>query len=141
MFQGLAYFNLGRHTEALECFNSVIDLDPGSRQAVSSHIVKAFIEGNIQEGISYAERYEQNDSGDAEAWYFISFLYGMLGDVDGCVRCLRRAVDGGFFNYPLMSSDKNLDAAREDPEFKKILEKARLKHEAFQESIYHSSPV
>jgi TolB-like protein/Flp pilus assembly protein TadD len=42
LFQGLAYFNLGKNAEALECFNRVILLDPGSRQAISSGIVKAF---------------------------------------------------------------------------------------------------
>jgi TolB-like protein len=135
LFQGLAYFNLGKNTEALECFNSVIQIDPGNRQAISSGIVKSFIEGDIEAGISYAETYEQIDSGDAEAWYFISFLYGMLGEKEACIRCLRRAVDGGFFNYPLMSTDKNLDSARGEPEFEDILEEARIKHLAFKESV------
>ncbi len=136
LFKGLAYFSLGKNSEAMACFNKVIALDPGNRQAISSSIVKAFMEGNIKLGISYAKKYEQIDSGDAEAWYFISFLYGMLGDAEGCIRCLRRAVDGGFFNYPLMSRDKNLDSAREEPEFQEILEEARLKHLAFKESVF-----
>lgn len=136
LFQGLAYFNLGKRDKALDNFHRAIDLDPGSRQAISSGIVKAFIEGNMQEGIAKANTYEQNDSGDAEAWYFISFLYGMLGEKDGCVRCLKKAVDGGFFNYPLMSADKNLDSARDDPAFKKILEEARLKHLAFKKLVF-----
>jgi len=135
VFQGLAYFNLGMNKEAMTCFNKVIALDPGNRQALSSSLVKAYMEGDIKLAISHAEKYEQTDSGDAEAWYFISFLYGMLGDTDGCLRCLRRAVDGGFFNYPLMISDKNLDSTREEPEFQEILEEARLKHLAFKESV------
>jgi hypothetical protein len=61
----------------------------------------------------------------------------MLGEKEACIRCLRRAVDGGFFNYPLMSTDKNLDSARDEPEFKKILEEARIKHQAFKESVYN----
>jgi tetratricopeptide (TPR) repeat protein len=120
-------------TEALECFNRVIQIDPGNRQAISSGVLKALIEGDIEAGISHAETYEQFDSGDAEAWYFISFLYGMLGEKEACIRCLRNAVEGGFFNYPLMSSDKNLDSARDEPAFKEILEDARIKHLAFKE--------
>jgi TolB-like protein len=133
LFQGLAYLSLGMKTEALECFNRVIQIDPGNRQAISSGVLKAFIEGDIEAGISHAETYEQFDSGDAEAWYFISFLYGMLGEKEACIRCLRNAVEGGFFNYPLMSSDKNLDSARDEPAFKEILEDARIKHLAFKE--------
>ena len=136
LFQGLAYFNLGMNTEALDCFNRVIRIDPGNRPAISSSLVKAFIEDDIHEGLSHAARYEQFDFTDAEAWYFISFLYGMLGDVEGCVRCLKRAVDGGFFNYPLMSKDPNLDPAREDPEFQKVLQQAKEKHLAFKERFF-----
>lgn len=131
LFKGLANLNLGRETEALECFNEVIRIDPGSRQAISSGVAKAYIEGDIEAGISHAETYEQFDSGDAEAWYFISFLYGMLGEKEACIRCLRRAVEGGFFNFPLMSSDKNLDSVRGEAAFKEILEEARIKHLAF----------
>jgi TolB-like protein len=133
LFQGLAYLSLGMKTEALECFNRVIQIDPGNRQAISSGVLKAFIEGDIEAGISHAETYEQFDSGDAEAWYFISFLYGMLGEKEACIRCLRKAVEGGFFNYPLMSSDKNLDSVREEAAFEEILEDARIKHLAFKE--------
>lgn len=134
LFQGLAYFNLGKDAEALECFNRVIQIDPGNRQAISSGIVKAFLEGDMEAAVAYASTYEQFDSGDAEAWYFISFLYGMLGEKEACIRCLRKAVEGGFFNYPLMARDQNLDAARDEPEFQEILEEARKKHLAFKES-------
>jgi tetratricopeptide (TPR) repeat protein len=136
LFQGLAYFNLGKNKEALENFNRIISIDPDTRPAISSSLVKAFIEGDIQEGLSYAAKYEQYDFTDAEAWYFISFLYGLLGDAEGCVRCLRKAVDGGFFNYPLMSRDPNLDQIRDNPEFRQILETAREKHAAFKEKFF-----
>jgi len=136
LFQGLAYFNLGMNQEALGCFNQVLRIDPGNRPAISSSLVKAYIEGNIQEALAHAAHYEQFDFDDAEAWYFISFLYGMLGDAEGCVRCLIRAVDGGFFNYPLLSRDPNLDSAREDPEFQIVIQKAKEKHLAFKERFF-----
>jgi len=133
--QGLALLKLGKITEAVECFNRVVKLDPNAGETIFTSSAKAFIEGNSKEALSYAIQYEQLQIADAEAWYFKSFLYGMLGDKEGCVRCLRRAVDGGFFNYPLMSTDKNLDPARDDQKFQKILEEARIKHMAFKESV------
>ena len=136
LFQGLAYFNVGMKTEALNCFNRVIRIDPGNRPAISSSLLKAHIEGNYHEALSHAAQYEQFDFADAEAWYFISFLHGILDDAEACVRCLTRAVEGGFFNYPLMSRDPNLDQVRDDPEFQKVLQRAKKKHLAFKERFF-----
>lgn len=135
MIEGLALSKLGKKKEAVECFDRVIKLDPDSRQAIVTRAVKAFIEGSFDEGLSHARHYEQFQSADGEAWYFNAFLYGMMGDAEGCIRCLNRAIDEGFFNYPLMSTDSNLDPVRDDPEFQKVLQKAREKHLAFKEQL------
>jgi hypothetical protein len=98
--------------------------------------MKAFIEGNIEEGIDAARKFEQANIADAEAWYHFAENYGLLGDRDGCIRALQRAVDGGFFNYPSMLTDSFLDSVREDPEFQRILEMAKAKHEAFKKRFF-----
>jgi len=134
--QGLAHHKLGKNTEAVECLNRVINLDPNAGETIFTRSAKAFIEGNPEEALSYAIQFEQFQIADAEAWYFKSFLYGMQGDKEGCIRCLRKAVDSGFFNYPLMSTDSYLDPAREDPEFQKVLQKAKEKHLAFKERFF-----
>ena len=133
---GLALHKLGKNTEAIECFNRVIKLDPNTGETVFTRSVKAFAEGNPEEALSYAIQFEQFQIADAEAWYFKSFLYGMSGDKEACIRCLSKAVDSGFFNYPLMSTDSYLDSAREDPEFQKVLQKAKEKHLAFKERFF-----
>ena len=134
--QGHALQKLGKNTEAVECFNRAIILDPNTGEAIFTSSAKAFIEGNPKEALSYAIQFDQFQIADAEAWYFKSFLYGMLGDKEGCIRCLKKAVDNGFFNYPLMSTDSYLDSAREDPEFQKVLQKAKEKHMAFKELFF-----
>ena len=134
--QGLALLKLGKNTEAVESFNRVIRLNPNTGETIFTISAKAFIEGNPEEALSYAIQYDKLQIADAEAWYFKSFLYGMLGDKEGCIRCLRKAVDSGFFNYPLMSTDSNLDPAREHPEFQKVLQKAKEKHLAFKERFF-----
>ena len=58
------------------------------------------------------------------------------GNRDGCIRSLRRAVDGGYFNYPLMLTDIFLDPVRDDPEFREILERAKEKHLAFRKRFF-----
>ncbi|MEA3479335.1 MAG: tetratricopeptide repeat protein, partial [Bacteroidota bacterium] len=134
--QGLALHKLGRNTEAIEYYNRVIKLDPNTGETIFTRSAKAFAEGNPEEASSYATQFEQFQIDDAEGWYFKSFLYGMSGDKEGCIRCLSKAVDSGFYNYPLMSTDSFLDAAREDPEFQKVLQKAKEKHLAFKERFF-----
>jgi len=134
--QGLALIKLGKKTEAIECFNRAINLDANTGETIFTSSAKAFLEGNPEEALSYAIQFEQFQIVDAEAWYFKSFLYGMSGDKEGCIRCLRKAVDSGFFNYPLMSTDSYLDPVREDSEFQKVLQKAKEKHLAFKEQFF-----
>jgi len=137
MFQGMTLLKLDRNVEALKCFNRVIELDPDSRPAIVARTFKAFIEGNPKEALAHAAHYEQFDSPDAEVWYFSSLVYGSLGNVEGCIRCLNKAVNGGFFNYPAMSRESYLDLAREDPEFRKILAKAKERHLDFKEHFFN----
>jgi tetratricopeptide (TPR) repeat protein len=134
--KGQALFRQGKHEKALEYLNRAIKLEPGKLAALTSTGVKAFIEGNLEEGIMAAQKFEEFNIADAEAWYFIAENYGLLGEKEGCLRCLQKAVDGGFFNYPLMSTDFYLDSVRDDPEFQKILEDAHRKHHAFNKRFF-----
>jgi hypothetical protein len=103
--------------------------------------VKAFIEGNIQKGLHAAHKFEQANISDAEAWNAFASIYGLLGDKEGCIRTLKRAVAGGFFNYPFMLTDSFLDSVRDDPEFQRILEMAKAKHNAFKKKFFPESSV
>ncbi len=90
------------------------------------------IHGNTKEGLDATHKLEQANFADAETWYYTTVgFYALLGDRDGCIRTLRRTVDGGFFNYPFMLNDSYLDSMRADPEFQEILAIAKKKHLAF----------
>ncbi len=136
-YQGEALLRMGKYNEALAYFSRALHLEqPGKGTFLMSTGMKAYIEENIEEGLSAIRKFEQLNIPDAEAWYFNASMYGLLGEKEGCIRCLRRAVDDGFFNYPLMNTDFFLDLARDDPEFQKILEKAKKKHLAFKERFF-----
>jgi len=134
--QAQALFRLGRKKEALACLSDIFIQEPGGLEANAASAMKAYMEGNIEKGLLAAHDFENFNLVDAEAWYFNAGYYGLMGDKEGCIRCLRRAVDGGFFNYPLMFTDSNLDPARDDPEFQKVLQKAKVKHLAFKERFF-----
>jgi len=135
-FAGYTLFQQGNQKQAVECFDRVIDMEPDGLVALWITGIKSFIEGNNEEGLTAARKFEQFNIADAEAWYHFAENYALLGDKDGCVRTLQRAVDGGFFNYPFMLTDSFLDSVRDNPEFQRILEMAKAKHEAFKKRLF-----
>jgi len=135
-YQGAALFRMGREDQAVEYFNRCISMNPDGLQALWVTCMKAYIEGNIEEGLEAGRIFELVNIVDAESWYHFAGNYGLLGDRDGCVRALQRAVDGGFFNYPFMRNDSFLDSFREDEEFQMVLQEAREKHLSFQKKFF-----
>jgi TolB-like protein len=135
-YQGSALLRMGKEVEAVEYFNRLINIYPDGLQALWVTCIKASIEGNIDHGMEAARQFEAANILDAEAWYHFAGNYGLLGDIDGCVRALQRAVDGGFFNYPFMLDDFFLDSVREDEEFQRVLQEAKEKHLAFRKKFF-----
>jgi len=130
-YQGAFLFRLGREVEALEYINRCLSMDSDGLQALWVTGIKAYIEGNIDVGLEAARQFEKVNIQDGEAWYHFAGNYALLGDKEGAIRSLTRAVDGGFFNYPFMLEDFFLDSLRDDEEFKRILQEAREKHLEF----------
>jgi len=135
-YQGEFLFRMGKEDQAVEYFNHCISTNPDGLQALWVGCMKAYIEGDTEVGLEAARRFELVNVVDAEAWYHFAGNYGLLGDRDGCVRALQRAVDGGFFNYPFMLKDSFLDSMREDEEFLTVLQEAREKHVSFQKNFF-----
>jgi serine/threonine protein kinase/tetratricopeptide (TPR) repeat protein len=133
---GVTLLQQGNRKQAVEYFDRVIEMEPDGLLALWVSGIKAFTEGNIEEGLKAGRKFEQIGISDAEAWYHFAENYGLLGDKEGCVRTLQRAVDGGFFNYPFMRTDSFLDSVRDDPEFQRILKTAKVKHEAFKKKFF-----
>jgi TolB-like protein/Flp pilus assembly protein TadD len=136
---GAALMQQGNLERAVTHFDRVIDMEPDGLVALWVSGLKDFTDGNIEEGIAGARRFEQFNIADAEAWFHFAENYGVLGDKDGCIRALKRAVDGGFFNYPFMLTDSFFDSVRDDREFQQILEIAKKKHEAFKKKLFPES--
>ena len=134
--QGAALLRLGRRGEALEYLNRSIEMDPNGLSALWATGMKAYIEGDTCEGLDATRKIEEANIIDAEAWYHFSGNYGLLGDKDGCIRSLRRAIDGGFFNYPFMLNDFCFDSVRDSDEFQELLQQAKQKHLIFQRRYF-----
>ena len=128
-WQGQIHLRLGDEERALSSFDKVIEMD---QQGVGNwaSIMKSYLEGKPEEGLQVLQKLEENLV-DAEQFYNIANLYGLLGYKEQCIRTLRKAVSGGFFCYPVLQNDSFLDPVRNEPEFQELLEEAKVKHEAF----------
>jgi hypothetical protein len=96
----------------------------------------AYIEQKKVEGLKMAKELEQSDPWDSEGLYTLASIYGLFGEKKRCSLILRKAVEGGFFNYPFMLKDTFFDPVRDDPEFKEVLLLAKEKHEAFKRKYF-----
>ncbi len=93
------------------------------------------LEGKPEIGLRALQILEENFV-DAEQYYNIANLYGLLGYKEHCIRTLHKAVSRGFFCHPVFLNDKFLDSVRGGPEFQEILNEARIKHEAFERRYF-----
>ncbi|TDI93983.1 MAG: hypothetical protein E2O76_16390 [Caldithrix sp.] len=73
---------------------------------------------------------------DGEVWYLNAGVYCINQEIDKCISVLDKAVKRGYFAYPHMLKCRFLDPARGNPGLDAVLDKARLKHEAFKEKFF-----
>ncbi len=136
-WQGYMLFRQGYYEKANEYFDRIIAMDPDGFWARSSLLWNEIMKGNNKEGLAILNELVKSSSEDAEMWYYWAIEYAVLGDKKGCVRMLQKAINGGFFNYPFMLTDSFLDPMRDDPEFQKVIEKAKEKHLAFKNLFFN----
>jgi TolB-like protein/Tfp pilus assembly protein PilF/predicted Ser/Thr protein kinase len=58
-FVGFTLFQQGNQKQAVECFDRIIDMEPDGLMALWVTGLKAFIEGNIEEGLTASRKFEQ----------------------------------------------------------------------------------
>jgi TolB-like protein/predicted Ser/Thr protein kinase len=135
-WKGQLYLRQGQQDLALEYLNRSISLDPNSNTGYWAMSIKAYLERNNSEGIRFTKLTEEKNPTDSEVWYNVANTYGLLGEKDGCIRTLRNAVNGGFYNYPFMLTDYFFDSVRDEPEFQEVLALAKEKYEAFKKKFF-----
>lgn len=104
-------------------------------KALSASMIHREMDG-LQTLHALESKIAERGVGDPEASYKIAQAYAVLGDKASALRNLRRSVESGFFCYPYFTTDPLLNILRGEPEFKSILEIARLRHESFKRVFF-----
>jgi hypothetical protein len=101
--------------------------------------ILSYLEGKNKEGIQVLQILEKADIYVSETLYIIAQTYALLNDHEGCIRLLKKAIDGGYFNYPYMLRDPFLQSVQNNPEFQLLLSLAKEKHETFKQKYFTAS--
>lgn len=128
---GQIHIRRGERELAVESLGRALAIEPDSSVGRWAFAMRAYLRGDRAQGLQALEKVERAGIVDGEQWYHFGNVHALLGDADGCLRDLERAVDSGFFNYPFMLHDAFLDPLRGAPRFQRILARARDKHQAF----------
>ena len=93
---------------------------------------KFLINGELDKGEKIVTKLIQMNIPDSEMKYRFSHFYILLNDKEKALKALDEAVDGGFFCYNYIKSDPLTEKIHNEPKFKQILEKAKIRHELYE---------
>ena len=134
--KGYALFRMSKQQESIKYFKRSFKLGPEGLTGQLSQAMIAILEGDKNDARVLIKKVEKHQLKDAEAWYFFAQIYGLLGDRDACNRCLRRSIDGGFFNYPLMCEDIFFKTVNDGLKFQELIALAKNKHLKFKKELF-----
>ncbi len=79
---------------------------------------------------------EERGVSDAESLFKIAQTYAVLGDQPAALHALNHTVNGGFFCDACLVTDPLLAGMRSDPEFQKLVQEARQRHDQFKARFF-----
>jgi TolB-like protein/Tfp pilus assembly protein PilF len=139
-YRGFAHYYQKDWEEAAKHFDHAVELDHSLLQAQIGKAFSLGIRRHERNGVATLREVEmkinQRGVGDPEATYKIAQAYAVLADKASALRVLKHSIDSGFFSYPYFMNDPLLDSLRKDSEFEQLMNKARLRHEAFAKSFF-----
>jgi TolB-like protein len=138
-YRGFGEFHERNMEEASRDFERAYQLQPSLYAQIGKALNEAIRhqEANGLEILHTVEgKIKDRGVGDPEAVYKLAQAYAVLQDKISALRALRSSVESGFFSYPYLTSDPLLNGLRDDPEFERILESARQRHQAFKTRFF-----
>ena len=127
---GVSYMKMGDYEDARIWITQAWETDSVGSFGLFAGARLAFLDGNSKDWINRIRQLAQTVV-DSEALYLWAVLSVMLEDNQQGLYMLNKAVDQGYYPYRAFVINPFLDPVRDDPEFQRIVEKAKIKHEAF----------
>ncbi|MGH9944892.1 MAG: TPR end-of-group domain-containing protein [Pyrinomonadaceae bacterium] len=130
-YAGVSHFYLKEYDKATRLFDEAAQLDAPSIWSAFGRAYKAAAEGDGTRLLELTKELETRDIVDGERRYRLAHFYALAGRRAAALYNLRKAIEGGFFNYPYISRDPLLASISGSDEFKLLLRQAKRRHETF----------
>jgi tetratricopeptide (TPR) repeat protein len=105
----------------LDFFEGILHRNPDYIDVLRVHGNNLTLKGLYGDGLKVDRRIVELRPRDALAHYNLACSYSLLKRVDLALRSLRRAIELGYHDFRYMRQDRDLDAVRKDPRFRRLL--------------------
>lgn len=120
----------GNKTEANADFEAVLRKDTVVSNSSCRQYALHYL-GRDKEAEEWMDRMIADDPDDCGNYYDRACLYSRMGRLNESVAALRTAFEKGYRSFSHISLDDDMDAVRDLPEFKALIEEYEAKHAAF----------
>ena len=132
-YQSMPYIYMNQIDEAIDFLNDVIDnKDNTGTWLLISKAYLSLLKGDLENGLKHVDDLKNLGITDSEMKYRLVHFYVMLKDEANALKALEDAVNGGFFCYAYIKSDPLTKPIHNNPSFKQIVEKAKIRHELYE---------
>ncbi|HUA97465.1 MAG TPA: protein kinase [Terracidiphilus sp.] len=139
-YRGFGEYYLHNAQQAARDFDRAYTLNPDLIQAKIGEVLSDSIHGRRDAGLTLLhatqDAMEDRGVGDAESMYKIAQAYAVLGDRHDALHALSHTVEGGFFCSSCFATDPLLAGIRADPEFQRLSNDARSRHDEFKAQFF-----
>ncbi len=111
----------GQNEAAGVSYQKALDLEPGSIPALRGLIYIYSEGGENEKALEYLDRLQKIRPNDADIYYNIACLNSRMGKTSEAIKWLRTAIEKGFKDRTLMSTDKDLNNIRSTSEYREII--------------------
>mgnify|MGYP003363988369 FL=1 len=124
--RGELYLKRGEKEKADADFNEVIRQDTVARSGSCRQYALHFL-GREAEALEWMDKIIAADSIESGGLYDKACLLARMGRLDESVAALRKAFENGYRSFAHIEHDDDMDAIRERPEFKRLIEEYKAK--------------
>jgi tetratricopeptide (TPR) repeat protein len=123
-----AYEGLGRKEDAMsanrrcvEAAEKHLELFPDDGRALYYGGFALVVQGEKERGLEWTERALAADPEEPFVLYNVACTYALIGEVEKSIDCLDEAITFGWGQKEWLENDSDLDALRDHPRFKTLL--------------------
>ncbi|MBI3823979.1 MAG: hypothetical protein HY289_15025 [Planctomycetes bacterium] len=105
----------------LDFFEGVLNRNPEYIDVLRVHGNNLTLKGCYEDGLSIDRRILELRPHDPLAHYNLACSLSLLKKIDQALRALRKAIELGYRDFRYLREDRDLEAVRRDPRFRRLL--------------------